>query len=149
MFQKILAPVDGSEQSGRAIDVAVDLAGRYGGTVMILCVYRHHSPLEASLSMVRAVQPKMKAIQAKYKDKTSKDAKMKMQQETMALYRDHGVNPVGGCLPLVLQMPIFIGLYQQDDRSFRRRPPKIPRRSVRPEGGAGRGRSHRLWGLGV
>lgn len=58
MFKKILAPVDGSEQSGRAIDVAVDLAGRYGGEVMILCVYRHHSPLEASLSMVRAVQPK-------------------------------------------------------------------------------------------
>ncbi len=54
MFKSILAPVDGSEQSGRALEVAVDLAAKYGGKVMILCVYRHHSPLEASLSMVRA-----------------------------------------------------------------------------------------------
>lgn len=57
MFKKILAPVDGSEQSGRALELAVDLAGKYGGRVMILCVYRHHSPLEASLSMVRPATP--------------------------------------------------------------------------------------------
>ncbi len=49
----MLVPVDGSEQANRALDAAVDLADKFGGEILILCVYRHHSPLEASLSMVR------------------------------------------------------------------------------------------------
>lgn len=54
MFSKILVPVDGSEQSSRAVDTAIDLAKKYDSAIVIMCVYRHHSPLEASLSMVRA-----------------------------------------------------------------------------------------------
>ncbi|MDP6380338.1 MAG: YidC/Oxa1 family insertase periplasmic-domain containing protein, partial [Phycisphaerae bacterium] len=39
------------------------------------------------------------------------DDKRRLQQETMVLYKEHGVNPIGGCLPMVIQMPIWIGLY--------------------------------------
>lgn len=56
MFSKILVPVDGSEQSQRAVEVAADVAKKYGAPVVALCVYRHHSPLESSLSMVRSQQ---------------------------------------------------------------------------------------------
>lgn len=53
MFQHLLVPIDGSDQALRALDAAVDLAGKYGGRLSILSVYRHHSALEMSLSMVR------------------------------------------------------------------------------------------------
>jgi nucleotide-binding universal stress UspA family protein len=53
MFQRILVPVDGSDQALRAVDCAVALAEKFGGHIMLCCVWRHHSPLEASLSMVR------------------------------------------------------------------------------------------------
>ncbi|HKX80523.1 MAG TPA: membrane protein insertase YidC [Novosphingobium sp.] len=61
----------------------------------------------ASMAAMRAVQPKMKAIQDRYKDD-----KPKQQQEIMALYKTEGVNPLAGCLPLVLQIPIFFALYK-------------------------------------
>ena len=54
MFQRILVPVDGSEQSLRAVDAAAELAKRFDGALLLLTIWRHHSPLEASLSMVRA-----------------------------------------------------------------------------------------------
>jgi nucleotide-binding universal stress UspA family protein len=54
MFKRILVPIDGSEPANRALDAAVELARRFDGALTILCVYRHHSPLESSLSMVRA-----------------------------------------------------------------------------------------------
>jgi YidC/Oxa1 family membrane protein insertase len=50
---------------------------------------------------------KMKDIQKKYKDD-----KQKQQEATMALYKEMGINPLGGCLPLLIQFPIMIGLYQ-------------------------------------
>jgi YidC/Oxa1 family membrane protein insertase len=55
---------------------------------------------------MQAVQPKMKELQAKYKND-----KEKLNQEMMALWRDAGVNPLSGCLPLLLQIPIFISLF--------------------------------------
>lgn len=54
MFKRLLVPVDGSEQSFRALDAAVELAARFASAILVLCVYRHHSPLEASISMVRS-----------------------------------------------------------------------------------------------
>ncbi len=57
MFKKILLPVDGSEPAMRALAVAADVAGRYDAEMAVICVYRHHSPLESSLSMVRAANP--------------------------------------------------------------------------------------------
>ncbi|ANZ95148.1 MULTISPECIES: membrane protein insertase YidC [Brochothrix] len=56
------------------------------------------------------LQPKIKEIQAKYKSK-DRDTQMLLQQETMALYKENNVNPLAGCLPLLIQMPVLFGLY--------------------------------------
>ena len=61
----------------------------------------------ASMASMRAIQPKMKAVQERYKDD-----KQRQQQEIMALYRQEKVNPVAGCLPAFLQIPIFYALYK-------------------------------------
>ena len=79
-----------------------------------------------SMAAMQTIQPKIKALQNRYKNKTSREDKQKMQQEMMALYKEHNVNPFASCLPLVAQMPVFIGLYQvlrhqihsQVDRGF-------------------------------
>jgi YidC/Oxa1 family membrane protein insertase len=61
----------------------------------------------ASMAAMRAIQPKMKALQERYKDD-----KQKQQQEVMALYKQEGVNPLAGCLPIFLQIPVFFALYK-------------------------------------
>ncbi len=61
----------------------------------------------ASMAAMRAIQPKMKAIQERYKDD-----KPRAQQEVMALYKQEGVNPLAGCLPMFLQIPVFFALYK-------------------------------------
>ena len=61
-----------------------------------------------SMTMMQQLAPKIKEIQTKYK---GKDAQQ-MQQKIMELYRQHNVNPMAGCLPLLVQMPILIALYQ-------------------------------------
>src|SRR3546814_4843995 len=61
----------------------------------------------ASMASMRALQPKMKAIQERYKDD-----KPRQQQEIMQLYKSEKVNPVAGCLPTLLQVPIFYALYK-------------------------------------
>ncbi|RPF71819.1 membrane protein insertase YidC [Aurantiacibacter spongiae] len=61
----------------------------------------------ASMAQMRAVQPKMKALQERYKDD-----KPKLQQEMAKLYKDEKVNPLAGCLPIFLQIPIFFALYK-------------------------------------
>jgi YidC/Oxa1 family membrane protein insertase len=60
-----------------------------------------------SMKAMAALAPQMKALQAKYGDD-----KQRQQAETMALYKQHGVNPVAGCLPILLQMPIWLALYR-------------------------------------
>ncbi|QNA83212.1 membrane protein insertase YidC [Sphingomonas sp. So64.6b] len=61
----------------------------------------------ASMASMRALQPKMKALQERYKDD-----KPRQQQEIMALYKTEKVNPLAGCLPTFLQIPIFYALYK-------------------------------------
>ncbi|KKW92362.1 membrane protein insertase YidC [Sphingobium chungbukense] len=61
----------------------------------------------ASMAAMRAVQPKMKALQEKHKDD-----KQKLQQEMMELYKREKVNPLAGCLPIFIQIPIFFALYK-------------------------------------
>ena len=61
----------------------------------------------ASMAAMKAIQPKMKALQERYKDD-----KPKQQQEIMALYKKEGVNPLAGCLPIFLQIPVFFALYK-------------------------------------
>lgn len=53
MFKKFLAAVDGSEHAQKALDVACDLARQSGGEILVLSVYRHHSSIESTHSMVR------------------------------------------------------------------------------------------------
>ncbi|WP_375290302.1 membrane protein insertase YidC [Qipengyuania sp.] len=60
-----------------------------------------------SMASMKAIQPKMKELQAKYKDD-----KVKQQQEMQKLFQQEGVNPLAGCLPLLLQMPILFALYK-------------------------------------
>jgi YidC/Oxa1 family membrane protein insertase len=60
-----------------------------------------------SMKAMQAIQPQIKALREHYKDDQAKQ-----QQEMMALMKAHKVNPVGGCLPVLLQFPIFIALYQ-------------------------------------
>ncbi|MDL1899971.1 YidC/Oxa1 family membrane protein insertase [Anaerolineae bacterium CFX9] len=60
-----------------------------------------------SSAAMTELQPELKKLQEKYKGDREKIA-----QEQMRLYREYGVNPLGGCLPLLIQFPIFIGLYQ-------------------------------------
>lgn len=61
----------------------------------------------ASMAAMRVVQPKLKALQEKYKDD-----KPKLQQEMMALYQKEKINPMAGCLPIFLQIPVFYALYK-------------------------------------
>jgi len=60
-----------------------------------------------SMKKMQAVQPKMAQLKEKYKNSPEK-----LNKEVVELYRVEGINPLSGCLPLVLQMPIFVGLYQ-------------------------------------
>lgn len=58
-----------------------------------------------SMKRMQALAPEMKKIKEKYKDP------QKQQQATMALYKEHKVNPVSGCLPMLIQIPVFLGLF--------------------------------------
>jgi YidC/Oxa1 family membrane protein insertase len=60
-----------------------------------------------SMSEMKKIQPLMKEIREKYKDD-----KQKMNQEVMGLYRTYKINPLGGCLPMVVQLPVFFALYR-------------------------------------
>src|SRR5215469_4604867 len=73
-----------------------------------LVVYQMKSALK-----MQKVQPQMKAIQEKYKKYSMRDPrKQEMQKEIAELYKEHGVNPVGGCLPLLLQLPFLYAYYR-------------------------------------
>ena len=61
----------------------------------------------ASMAAMRAIQPRMKALQEKHKDD-----KVRLQQEVMALYKAEKVNPLAGCVPTLIQIPIFYALYK-------------------------------------
>ncbi|MDD5712816.1 MAG: membrane protein insertase YidC, partial [Smithellaceae bacterium] len=60
-----------------------------------------------SMKEMQKLQPKMAAIREKYKDDRAR-----MSQETMALYKTHKINPLSGCLPMIIQIPVFFGLYK-------------------------------------
>lgn len=66
-----------------------------------------------SSERMRDLMPRIKELQAKYKDD-----KQKQSEETFKLYREEGVNPLSGCFPLLLQMPVFIGLFYALQTSF-------------------------------
>jgi len=66
-----------------------------------------------SMKKMQAVQPKVKAIQERYKKYKKTDPKRaEMNREVMALYKEHNVNPMSGCLPLLVQMPLLFAFYR-------------------------------------
>jgi YidC/Oxa1 family membrane protein insertase len=92
--------------------------GNYGWSIIILTVIlnaimfplRHKSVV--SMRKMQELQPEVKAIQDRYaKLKTTDPARQKMNQELMGLYRDRGVNPASGCVPMLLTMPVLIAFY--------------------------------------
>ncbi|MFM8551142.1 MAG: membrane protein insertase YidC [Nitrospiraceae bacterium] len=89
-----------------------DLTHNFGVTIILLTVgikllfvplqYKSYK----SMKEMQLIQPKVVALQSKYKDDRER-----LNRELIKLYRDHKVNPVGGCLPMVLQMPVFVALF--------------------------------------
>lgn len=78
--------------------------------LMTICIKLLFWPLTAKASKSQKRMAKIQEPMAKLKEKY-KDNPQKMQQETLALFREHRVNPLAGCLPLFIQMPIFLGLF--------------------------------------
>jgi YidC/Oxa1 family membrane protein insertase len=66
-----------------------------------------------SMAKMQELQPKIKALRAKYKKaKQDIDQRRQMNEEMMKLYKEHGINPAGGCLPMLIQIPVFWGFFR-------------------------------------
>ncbi len=86
--------------------------GNYGVAIIVLTIiirlamWQLNVSQQRSMRVMQKLQPKLKAIQERYKSDPQK-----MQMKMMEFYKEHKFNPMGGCLPLLIQMPIFILLY--------------------------------------
>lgn len=84
----------------------------YGTAIILLTIaikmllYPLTAKQVKSMKAMQELQPKMKEMQEKYKDNPEK-----LQKEMTAMYKETGVNPLAGCLPLIVQMPILIGIF--------------------------------------
>ena len=89
-----------------------DIVGNYGLSIIVLTVAIKLVLLPLGVKQIKSMQA-MQSIQPKVKElqKKHKGNKVKVQEETMKLYKEAGVNPLGGCLPLLLQFPILIAMY--------------------------------------
>src|SRR5699024_10057982 len=93
-----------------------DLLGSYGLAIIVvtliirtILVPLNVKQLKSSKAM-QDIQPQMKELQKKYSSKDQK-TQQKLQQETMELFQKNGVNPLAGCLPIFVQMPVLIAIY--------------------------------------
>jgi YidC/Oxa1 family membrane protein insertase len=93
--------------------------GNYGWAIIVLTfgINLVLAPVRykqtASMKKMSVLQPQIKAIQDRYKRMKRTDPRQaKKNEEVMALYKEHGVNPLGGCLPLVIQMPFLFAFYR-------------------------------------
>jgi YidC/Oxa1 family membrane protein insertase len=76
-------------------------------TIIKLTLWPIQNKANRSMRQMAALSPKMQELKEKYKDDPTR-----MNQEVMKLYKQFGINPVGGCLPMMIQIPIFFGLYK-------------------------------------
>lgn len=76
-------------------------------TVIKLSLWPIQNRANRSMRQMAALSPKMQELKDKYKDDPTR-----MNQELMKLYKQYGINPVGGCLPMMIQIPIFFGLFK-------------------------------------
>lgn len=89
-----------------------DLTGNYGAAIILLSVLLQIilTPLSyksyKAMAVMKKIQPEMQSIQARYKDDPQR-----LNREIMDLYKRHGTNPLGGCLPMLLQIPVFFALF--------------------------------------
>jgi len=89
-----------------------EYTGNYGATIILLTIAIKllFVPLQyksyKSMKQMAGIQPKVQEVQEKFKEDRER-----LNKELIKVYRDHKVNPVGGCLPMVLQMPVFIALF--------------------------------------
>lgn len=89
-----------------------NIIGNWGWAIIVLTIivkavlYPLTNASYRSMAKMRAAAPKLQAIKEKYGDD-----RMAQQQAMMQLYTDEKINPLGGCLPMLLQIPVFIGLY--------------------------------------
>ncbi len=96
----------------RVLDFLHGIAGNWGVAIILLtllvklALYPLSAAAYRSMANMRRVAPEMKRLQERY----SED-RQKLSQEMMNLYRKEKINPLGGCLPLLLQMPVFLALY--------------------------------------
>jgi YidC/Oxa1 family membrane protein insertase len=81
------------------------------GILVRLILWPLNQKAMRSSTAMQALQPDIKAIQERYAGKKDVKDQQKMQQEIMALYKEHGVNPLGGCLPLLIPMPVLFALF--------------------------------------
>tara|TARA_A100001037_G_C15135187_1_gene630737 strand:+ start:511 stop:2238 length:1728 start_codon:yes stop_codon:yes gene_type:complete len=94
------------------LDMMHSLVGNWGIAIILLTVivklvtYPLSQKAYVSMANMRRVQPAMKRIQERFSDD-----RQKLGQEMMALYKKEKVNPMGGCLPMIIPMPIFLALY--------------------------------------
>ena len=109
---KLLAPIQvGMEWI--IVFLYENVVASYGITIILLTIIVRLvlTPLTItqtrSMARMQKIQPQLKELQKKYKDD-----KQKLQQETMAFYKENNVNPLAGCLPLILQMPVFFALFR-------------------------------------
>lgn len=94
------------------LGILAKFVGNYGWAIILLTIivrgamWNLNVQQQRSMKMMQKLQPKMKAIQDRYQNNPQV-----MQQKMMEFYKEHKFNPMGGCLPLLIQMPIFILLY--------------------------------------
>lgn len=95
-----------------ALKMLAQFVGSYGIAIIILTIivrmflWPLNVSQQRSMRQMQTLQPKLKAIQERYKNDPQK-----MQMKLMEFYKEHKFNPMGGCLPLLVQMPVFILLY--------------------------------------
>lgn len=98
--------------------VADSAWGEYGIAILVVTIIIRLLILPLTIKQYRssramqALQPEMKKIREKYKDNTQKQ-----QEEMMKLYQQHGVNPLAGCFPLLVQMPVLLALFHAISRN--------------------------------
>ncbi len=97
----------------RGLQFLYTVLQNYGLAIIVLTIFIRllTFPLQyksfKSMKKMQVIQPELKKIKEKYKDNPQK-----VQQETMALFKKSGASPLGGCLPMILQMPIFFAFYK-------------------------------------
>ena len=79
--------------------------------VRILLIPLFFKQIKASRGM-QALQPELKKLQDKYKNKKDQASRQRMSEEMMALYKEHGTSPYSSCMPVLLQMPVFFALFR-------------------------------------